>query len=297
MWQRGGRQIPPLFLRLEKCYIWVDQRDTVKIIAFNCIYVLTYSDRRMTLHMLNSNPPLITHNMKKSLITCSLIASSACLSAQTTTLYVDFQHDGGADATGYTVASSGLGILTSFTDPGSFDLGNGYGLSFTGDYTTFSGEQADNPVDEDGWELTGTQFGTFTLTGLSAGDQVTMYATNAWDDFGVFNSVVSQISFGGGSLVDVLAGNYPGINLPQDAEVSNTNDLFGDSQNTNLFTAIASSVVATGSSLSGVIDSSTSPGQFGAFIFEVTPIPEPSSYALLTSCLALGSVMIRRRRS
>lgn len=231
-------------------------------------------------------------NYTPTLTALALVATSVTLSSQTF-LNVDFQHDGGADATGYTIASSGAGILTQFSNPGPFNLGSGYSLSFLGTYTTFTGEQAANPVDEDGWELV-NPLGTFTLSGLTAGDTVTMYATNAWDDFGVLNSVVSQISFGGGGLVNVLAGNFPGTG-GADTDPNNTNDLFGDSQNTDFFTTIATDVSVTGSSLTGTIDKSASNGQFGAFIFEVTPVPEPSAYALLSGLLALGFVVTRRR--
>jgi len=228
--------------------------------------------------------------------TLALVAAAGILATQTASaevLYVDFQHDGGVDATGYTIASSGLGILAGFTDP-TVALPGGYTLEFTGDYTTFAGDQADNPVDEDGWELTGAQVGTFTLTGLNVGDTVSIYATNAWDDFGVLNAIVNQISFGGGPLVDVLAGNYPGT--PDAGGVSDTstaNDLFGDSQDTDFFTTIATDVVATGASISGTIDSSATAGQFGAFIIEITPVPEPGSLAL--AGLALACVACRRR--
>ena len=218
--------------------------------------------------------------LRLALVTTFLTSTTASAA----TIYVDFQHAQGVAATGYVVASSGQGVLVPFTDPAPIDLGNGYGLTVAGTYTTYShDEETANPVDEDGWELVGdssTQ-GTFTLSGLSAGDVVTMYATNAWDDFGVNGAIVSNLSFGGNPAVDILAGDFapPG-----------QNDRFGDTTDTSFFTLVASGVVSPGGSLSGIITKNPGPGQFGAFVFEITPVPEPTTAVLLLGgCAALGA--------
>lgn len=180
--------------------------------------------------------------------------------------------------------------LTATSSPEVISLGGDYTLTIAGTFGFWLGaDSATDPVDKSAWFYTTGDNGgvatptdpTFAVGGLSSGDTVSIWGTFGWDTAGK----APVVSFNGAPSVDL---NTATANI-------GTNPGTGD------LVSIASGVVASGSSLSGVLgfpSSGNGEGQIGALIIQVTPaaIPEPNAFALIGGGLALCSVMTRRRR-
>ena len=230
--------------------------------------------------------------MKKLLLFTAVVAVS-CTStfAATNTYFLDIQPSGQPIADSFQEITYGAS-LTNSGNVGSFALGNGLSISFSGVFRSFGFNNASNPLTTDGWLIdsninggaevdgvTPSDTATFTLSGLTAGDTVTMYGTQGWDGDGR----AAFISFGGSTFIDLAGGT----------------DDTGTTVALSELQLIASDILVAGSeSLDGIIQNQGRPeGQFGGFAFVVTSVPEPSSYALLAGLAALCVVVTKRNPS
>lgn len=221
------------------------------------------------------------------LLTCGLLAASAVSSkAALLSFYLDFDTTDGNNQLTAGYQSLAFGASLNTTAATSFNIGSGVTLSFTniGCYNTGNATQ---PLTTDGFYNTGNGVNsTFTLSGLTPGSTVTLYATDAWDGAGR----AAYVSLGGGAYADTATGNQNP----------------GSSTNSNDFTLVAQDVAAPTGTLTGMFgptngtDSRGAEAQIGAFIIQVnTPasVPEPSSIALSALGLTgLASWVLRRRR-
>lgn len=176
-------------------------------------------------------------------------------------------------------AGQAVGQLSLTANPAAIVLqreAGDYALTLTGSYGFWLG--ADNPaqpITTSAWYYLATS--GFTLSGLTAGDTVSLWATIGWDGSGK----APQIDFNG-------AGN---VNLNTASTTIGTNPGTAD------LVQIASGVVATGSSLSGLLNmpsNGNGEGQIGAFIIQVQSVPEPSFWVL--SSAGLSILLLGRRR-
>lgn len=230
--------------------------------------------------------------LKKLSAICALVPLPAAFGQ---VIYsIDFQHAGGLDTPGYIIADSGVDTLIHVVDP-SVDLGGGVSLDFTGEYLSWFTNNAAEPLTTDGWAVLGDSspapdnipfsvaIGTFTLSGLTPGDTVSMYALAAWDG----PNRGPAIDFASTGIVDLSSASAtPGASplIPID------------------FATIATDVIVPASgSLSGALyETGAIEGQFGAFVFTVdsglSTIPEPSIAAAFLGLSTLLCSIARRRR-
>lgn len=156
-------------------------------------------------------------------------------------------------------------------------LNKNYTLQFNGTYGLWSGSaNPAQPLTSDGWyyQINGN---TFTLSGLLPGDTVSLWATLAWDGAGR----AGRISFDGGPTNSLATGNIAAGTAPGKTDM----------------VLVASSVIATGSSLSGqFVLPISGEGQFGGFILQVQSIPEPSVMLLLLLGSAVTLRFVRGRK-
>ncbi len=181
--------------------------------------------------------------------------------------------------------------LTATTNPEAISLGGDYTLNLVGTFGFWLGaNDPANPVDKSAWYYTKADNGgdltpvspTFTISGLSAGDVVSLWGTFGWDT---------------GGKAPVI--NFNGLG---DVNLNTATALIGTDPGTASLVSIANGVTATGPSLTGLLNypsSGNGEGQLGALIIQITPaaVPEPSTFALLPIGLALGVFVLRRRKT
>ena len=174
----------------------------------------------------------------------------------------------GASADASITNIDGLGINFTINSVSSYDNGNNLEPLTASGFYTFGNEVNDH---------------TFTLTGLTPGSTVQLYAVAAWDG----NGRGGVIQFGGSTTLAQTLGD-PGMS-PTLANFTLINT-------TPLLVDLTGVVTGTLNGAGGV--GSASEGQVGGFIVEITPpaaIPEPSSVALLTAGGFVALAMVRRR--
>lgn len=209
----------------------------------------------------------------------ALIPTVSSTQAAVITLQLDFGASGTPVTSGYTPV---IGNFLANTPVASVSniAGTGYGFSIN-NVAVYSSGNAAEPLTTDGFYTFGnnTLDHSFTISGLSAGDQVDLYAVAAWDG----NGRGAQIVFGSNTVKAQTIGT-PGTT----PTLSN-------------FTSIGS-LIATGSTVIGSINGAGFPGnpategQVGGFIVQVTTVPEPSTVGLIGVGF-VGMLALRRRAS
>jgi hypothetical protein len=222
--------------------------------------------------------------MKLALVITSLgLAFAASSQGATVTLQLDFGSSGSPATSGYTIVNANFLANTPTASVANINgLGYAFSIDNVGSYNSGTGTE---PLTTDGFYTFGNDTLThgFTLTGLSAGDQVSLYALAGWDG----NGRGAQVSFGGSTTQAQIVGT-PGT-TPTLAN----------------FTLIGSDTVTGSGMLSGALfgaghpGTADSEGQVGGFVFVITTsaIPEPASAGLLLGLAATTFAAIRRRRT
>jgi hypothetical protein len=219
------------------------------------------------------------------LILLAAIGLAAELRAATITYSIDFGATGTPATSGFTTMDANfLANTPNLSATGITGTGGSATLNLSilnmGAYN--SGNAAE-PLITDGIYTFGNQANphTFTLSGLGAGDLVSLYAVAGWDG----NGRGATITFGGSNTVAQFIGtpgttptlaNFTLIN-PTAAVADGSGNVFGN--------------------ILGHDGTANDEGQIGGFIIVVNQavIPEPSTYALAAMGLA-GLVFLRRRK-
>ncbi|MGJ8641548.1 MAG: PEP-CTERM sorting domain-containing protein [Opitutaceae bacterium] len=166
----------------------------------------------------------------------------------------------------------------------------------TGD-TVLRNNSSQTPMDDPDAAVNGTDFAFsgYLMNNSSSGEQTML-------QFGVTDSAAMSFRFG------VIAGNESGTNLDPaalrlsfsdgtTANIASLETLSGTDPTSGIGMAFFD--VTLDASTTGIFTLLTTEGggnpTIGGITFDV--IPEPSSYALLTGCLAVCVVMLRRRRA
>jgi hypothetical protein len=177
------------------------------------------------------------------------------------------------------------GFNTSATQ--LWNIGDGLTLAFTDPINNYALNFPNNRLVEDGLFTPENGSANFTISGLTPGSTVSLYAISSWNGTGR----AGWVSFGGGSLVDTgSASNTDGQSVPE--------PLPGNQVLISEMAPINLDVLVSGSGqLSGTVASNGRPeGQIGGFIVQVTAaVPEPTS-AILGLAGGMGLLLGRRRR-
>lgn len=214
-----------------------------------------------------------------ALALCLLSAGSA---QATVDLKLDFTQFGGVNTAGWDAVYANFLSDTPAASINNID-GLGYGFSFN-HVAVYDNGNTDESLTRSGFYTFGNEQNdhTFTLTGLNAGDTVSLYACAAWDGNGRGGYVV----FGNSGTAGVQAQTLgdPGLS-PTLANLT----LIGTA------TADSSGVLQGTLNGAGGLGSATE-GQVGAFVLEITPavVPEPATLALFAFGLGLFAVSRRR---
>jgi len=187
-------------------------------------------------------------------------------------------------ASGWTGPSTTVNFNANATP--TFNLGDGVTLTFS-TVNNYGFANASNPVIQDGFFTTGTA--TFTLSGLNAGDKVTLYAIHAWDG----NGRAAFVSFAGSPLVQSKTAIDANFNTKVDGAYPYANPSASD-----MALVTTDALVGVGGTLSGYFTttngtSTVQEAQLGGLQFSVTAVPEPASLAALGLAGVFG---VRRRR-
>lgn len=195
-----------------------------------------------------------------------------------TLLQLDFTHAGGPVTTGYTEVD---GNFLANTPTAGVTVGaDAFSIDNVGVYDNGAG--ATEPLTASGFYTFGNGNSgfdhAFTLSGLSAGDVVKLYAVAAWDGNGRGAYVVFGDSGAGGVQAQTVGdpGTAPTLanfTLIGTATAGGSGILQG--------TMNGAMGVYTTSNGTGSAFVDTQEGQLGAFVFDIAPVPEPSTFAML----------------
>ncbi len=216
----------------------------------------------------------------------AIVAVGISSVAMGATYNADLGATGQPVAVGWTGPAGTVGFNAPSTP--TVDFGGGVSLSIATSVGNYGFGIAENPVVQDGFFIAGGE-AHFTLSGLTPGDKVTLYAIHAWDG----NARAAFVSFGGSALVDT--------STPDDI-FWNTSPLpayAADPQPSDMVLIAADVVANLDGEVSGYFtgisgDIIRPEGQIGGMIFEVTPVPEPASAVALGAC-GMGLGLLRRR--
>lgn len=218
----------------------------------------------------------------KPIVATALLFLAQALLTEAAVIRLDFGTPTSPVTSGYTAVTAGQLTITPVVTAPDID-GTGISFSIT-NIGAFTFDNAAQPLNTDGFYTIGNEANphNFTLTGLTPGDQVTLYAIAAWDG----NGRGAQVDFGG-SLVQAQIVGSPG-----------TSPTLGN------FTLIGTATADSNGIVTGSIfgahfpDNAATEGQVGAFVFDIQPnnsIPEPAT-ASLAALFSLACLGIRRRR-
>ncbi len=221
-----------------------------------------------------------TSSVLKALFATSAAVAFMTVSTKADTLLdLDFTHSGGSLASGYTEVDGNVLAITP-TATATVD-----GLTFTIDNVgVFDAGLATEPLTTSGFYTFGNGNSgndhNFTLSGLTAGETVTLYAVSAWDGNGRGGFVTFGSSGAAGVQAQTLGdpGTAPTLaNFTQigTATVGTSGILTG--------TLNGAGGVYSTSNGTGTLDVDNQEGQVGAFVFDIqaAAVPEPSTYALI----------------
>jgi hypothetical protein len=218
----------------------------------------------------------------KLCLTAAIMGLVAATNARADTLlHLDFTQTGGAYTSGWDPVYGnfladtpiagisnidGLGYDFSINHVGVYDNGNATESLTRSGFYTFGNNANDH---------------TFTLSGLTAGQTVSLYACAAWDGNGRGGYVVFGDSGAGGIQAQTLGD--PGT-TPTLANLT----LIGAA------TVDGSGILQGTLNGAGGVGSATE-GQVGGFVFVIQAVPEPETLAL--AGLGIASMLFSRRRS
>lgn len=171
----------------------------------------------------------------------------------------------------------------SDTDPLTISNIDGAGYNFSISHVAaYTSGNALEPLTTDGIYTFGNNANphTFTLSGLNPGDLVTLYAVAAWDGNGRGSTIQFGASTTQAQTIGSPASTSTLLNFTQINAVPVAADAFGQ---------------VTGSMHGAGGVASDTEGQTGAFVFDVTAVPEPGS-ACLFLVGAAGVFATRRKR-
>lgn len=214
--------------------------------------------------------------------------------AATTTYKLDLQPEASNPvADGFTTIAAG-----SFNTPivsKNFELGNDISITFE-NFRSYGTANMSNALITDGFIAEGPNAtSSFTISGLTNGSTVTLYAIGAWDGPGR----AAFVAFDGSAFVDTASKSFIAAS-DQPGNVLTSAD----------FQLIADNVSVVGTSISGSwsawsngngLGSERAEGQLGGLWIEIispdTPaVPEPATYAFILGFGALAFIAFRRRR-
>lgn len=201
-------------------------------------------------------------------------------SMATNYLQLDFTQTGGAYTTGWDPV---YGNMLADTPTASIANIDGLGYNFSINHVgVYDNGNATEPLTRSGFYTFGNDANdhTFTLSGLTAGETVGLYACAAWDGNGRGGYVVFGNS--GASGVQAQTVGDPGT-TPTLAN----------------FIIIGTATVDASGILQGTLNGSggvgsASEGQVGGFVFAIEPVPEPGTLALVG--LGAAAMLTFRRR-
>jgi hypothetical protein len=165
----------------------------------------------------------------------------------------------------------------------SFETGDFTGWTPTGDAFVFSEAQEEFtgqlPLDGGFYVALFSSSSIIQTAGihLSAGDTV-----SAW----------MNGSQGGSGSLDLIPTSGPSIHVPW-TPVFNPGEIFPVRWNQISFTVQQEGIYSIGASSGGVSDFTSF---LGVDLFTITPVPESSSYGLLSAVLGVAAIMRRRRK-
>jgi len=211
------------------------------------------------------------------------ILAAATVHAQSD-LLLDFTQTGGNYTSGWNPV---YGNFLADTAPASIGNIDGLGYNFSINHVgVYDNGNAAEPLTESGFYTFGDNANdhTFTLSGLAAGETVSLYACAAWD--------------GNGRGGYVVFGNS-GVNGVQAQTIGDP----GTSPTLANLTLIGTATVDNTGTLQGTLNGaggvgSASEGQLGGVVFEITSVPEPVTLTLAgLGFVVLGASLRKCKKS
>jgi hypothetical protein len=221
---------------------------------------------------------LTATQVKLPMVAAMMILSAASLHAQT--LLLDFTQTGGPYTTGWNPVYANFLADTPVASINNID-GLGYNFSIN-HVAVYDNGTITEPLTRSGFYTFGdnTLDHTFTLSGLAAGETVSLYACAAWDGNGRGGFVV----FGDSGISGIKAQT---IGDP------------GTTPTLANLTLIGTATVDLSGILQGTLNGAggvgdASEGQVGGFEFIITSVPEPGTLAL--AGLGVAALVVFRRK-
>jgi hypothetical protein len=252
----------------------------------------TFAGKRVILGRGFSN--FFTKSFSMAGVALAALVLTAATSQADTLLQLDFTHSGGPVTAGYTgvngnfladtpTTGATVGAYTfSIDNVGVYDNGAGATepLTASGFYTFGNGNSG---LDH-----------AFSLSGLNAGDTVTLYAVAAWDGNGRGGYVVFGNSGANGVQAQTIGDPGTAPTLANYTVIGTGTAGVGGILQGTLNGAAGAYTTANGSG-TNFVDGQE--GQVGAFEFDIAPaiVPEPSAFAMLgLGCVVLS--FLRRKK-
>jgi hypothetical protein len=218
---------------------------------------------------------------------------TASSSRADTLLQLDFTHSGGPVTAGYTGVNGNF--LANTPTTGATVGAYTFSIDNVASYDNGSG--ATEPLTASGFFTFGNGNSgldhAFSLSGLNPGDVVTLYAVAAWDGNGRGGYVV----FGNSGANGVQAQTIPDPGTAPtlaNYTVIGTGTAGGSGILQGTLNGAAGAYTTANGTGTSFVDGQE--GQVGAFVFDIAPVPEPSTFAML----GLGGVMLcflRRKKA